>query len=78
MFSRSRTRFHDKNWQKRGASFFLCSFESFDQECVIGPKVTNIHYGYKQYIEDKSILYSVIQLSDRVYNVTFPALAAES
>ena len=29
---------------------------SYDQECVIGPKVTNIHYGYKQYIEDKSIL----------------------
>ena len=51
---------------------------SYDQECVIGPKVTNIHYGYKQYIEDKSILYSVIQLSNRVYNVTFPALAAES
>jgi hypothetical protein len=25
----SRTRFHDKNWQKSGARFFLRSFESF-------------------------------------------------
>jgi hypothetical protein len=29
MFDRSRTRFHDKNWQKSGARFFLRSFESF-------------------------------------------------
>jgi hypothetical protein len=24
MFDRSRTRFHDKNWKKSGARFFLC------------------------------------------------------
>jgi hypothetical protein len=29
MFDRSRTRFHDKNWQKSGARFFFAQFGKF-------------------------------------------------
>ena len=46
MFDRSRTRFHDKNWQKSGARFFWRSFESFDKSENRSPMVRKKKYIY--------------------------------
>ena len=47
MFDRSRTRFHDKNWQKSGARFF---FRSFDRVKTValwsGKKIKRTIKGY--------------------------------